>query len=158
MPVVDHTKKCKRCGIEKNTGGFHRCYDGFRATCKECRKEDTRAKERKNVRRRQRYAEDPSYRAYRLRESKESKRTEAGRRGRIRGAAKHRARYPDKAKARDVVGNAVKLGKLKPAKCFKCAYCDVVAVQWHHHNGYSVEAQLDVVPVCLTCHVKADAA
>ncbi len=68
----------------------------------------------------------------------------------------HRQRYPDKAKARGAVNDAVRRGKLPKAKSLLCSQCGNPALHYHHHNGYDKAHQLDVVPLCLDCHTLAD--
>lgn len=49
---------------------------------------------------------------------------------------------------------AVKQG-MKPATAFICADCGKEqAEEYHHHKGYDKEHWLDVIPLCLPCHVK----
>jgi hypothetical protein len=72
-----------------------------------------------------------------------------------------RSRWPEKAAARRFVRNAVVAGELKkPESCSMCGVIGPVrrdgvsAIQAHHHNGY--DKPLDVVWLCIPCHVEAD--
>ena len=53
------------------------------------------------------------------------------------------------------VAYAVKTGVIAPAAIQKCNDCENNAVLYHHYNGYSREATLDVIPLCKSCHAKA---
>ena len=49
--TIMKTKVCNKCGIEKDVDKFHKCRntkDGYKYTCKECRKEDTKIYIEKN--------------------------------------------------------------------------------------------------------------
>ena len=59
---------------------------------------------------------------------------------------------PEKYKAHNAVAIAVRARKLAPVRTTKCVRCNGQASQYHHHKGYSKENQLNVVPVCVTCH------
>lgn len=62
----------------------------------------------------------------------------------------------EKHLAHVAVKNAVKAGKLQRVKNLKCSECGKPAVNYHHHRGYTKEHQLDVIPVCATCHKRLD--
>lgn len=46
---------------------------------------------------------------------------------------------------------AIKEGKIPKASSLICR-CGNPAKEYHHHNGYSAGKELDVVPLCRTCH------
>lgn len=70
--------------------------------------------------------------------------------------ASYAMRCTDKRRARHKVERAVEWGRIKPARMYRCAVCnDAQAVEYHHHNGYSEEHYLDVIPVCKKCHTAA---
>ncbi len=77
----------------------------------------------------------------------------------IRGSNKHRAKYPEKSKARIKVQYAIRNGKLeRPNKCSKCGQVNPryqdgrLGIHAHHHNGY--KKALDVKWLCYICHRK----
>lgn len=70
---------------------------------------------------------------------------------------KYRARNPLKNAARDAVGKAKKKGMIPPASTLACIACGKQAAHYHHHKGYEAEFQLDVIPLCISCHFVADA-
>lgn len=59
-------------------------------------------------------------------------------------------------RAGQAVYRAVRAGKLSPVRTLLCAKCGNPAKEYHHHNGYGREHWLDVVPLCIPCHVRAD--
>jgi hypothetical protein len=65
-------------------------------------------------------------------------------------------RYPDRNRARSAVADAVRYGRMPPARKLTCIDCGEPAAHYHHHRGYAEEYKLDVVPVCTACHAKAD--
>lgn len=66
---------------------------------------------------------------------------------------RHRDVHRDKVNARHAVFYAVKTGKMLPASAQKCEDCGSEA-EHLHHESYSPEHLLDVVPLCTTCHGK----
>lgn len=80
---------------------------------------------------------------------------------RPRGTAKF-SRYPERDAARSLLSQAIKTGKLlRPAACQWCGSSPppnargASAIHGHHHRGYS--DPLDVIWLCNTCHMDADA-
>lgn len=69
---------------------------------------------------------------------------------------RHREKHPLRAKAREAVTYAVRIGKLPRVWTLKCAHCGNPAQQYHHHYGYEPEHWLDVIPLCKPCHWKID--
>lgn len=65
-----------------------------------------------------------------------------------------RKRYPEKNRARRRVASAVTQGKIPRVSTLKCVSCPKQAEQYHHHQGYDVEHELDVIPVCRECHIE----
>lgn len=69
---------------------------------------------------------------------------------------RNRARWPNKARARWSIGNAVSRGEMpRPSDC-ACSQCGAPAAHYHHHKGYDNEFWLDVIPVCAKCHYHLD--
>lgn len=56
--------------------------------------------------------------------------------------------------ARQAVFIAVAKGKLPRISTQKCSQCQGKAQHYHHHQGYSKENHLAVLPVCAVCHKK----
>ena len=50
------------------------------------------------------------------------------------------------------VTKAIKRGELAPASACECADCGVSPAQTLHHHSYKPEHQLDVIPLCRSCH------
>ncbi len=66
-------------------------------------------------------------------------------------AASYKERKPEAVAAKNAVNNAIKEGRLLPVKTQLCADCGKQA-QNYHHESYAPEHQLDVVPLCRSCH------
>ena len=130
------TKKCFKCGKRKRLAAFYthpKMADGYLNKCKECTKRDVRL-----------------YRA--------NNKAKIAARDKLRGqrpkrkAMKHRYRAtylsknPDKYKARNAVGNALRAGKIQRLPCYYCGAPQTEA----HHEDYG--KPLDVRWVCLRCH------
>ena len=61
-------------------------------------------------------------------------------------------RNPEKYAAHLEVTKAIKRGELAPASACECADCGVSPAQTLHHHSYKPEHQLDVIPLCRSCH------
>lgn len=51
---------------------------------------------------------------------------------------------------------AIEKGQMSPAKNLLCVHCGKSARHYHHHNGYDEVHKLDVIPLCIPCHRRAD--
>lgn len=129
-------KRCNACEKEKEPGEFYRhpnTADGREATCKECKRAQVKARRDDNreeySRREQERQQDPRRRAQKL-----------------KAQQKHRATHPDKYRARTILNNAVRDGKLNRQPCQHCGSPRSQA----HHADYS--KPLDVVWACFKCH------
>lgn len=69
---------------------------------------------------------------------------------RRKGLARWR-RYPERGKAKNAVGAAVRAGKLPPVRTQICSDCGTQAQQYHHLS-YAKERWLDVEALCGPCH------
>jgi hypothetical protein len=132
-------KTCSKCGGEpKPLSEFYACFsmrDGRLNQCKECVK--TRVK---NARRNPVLREH--IRAYdRVRCFLDGRRRQV-----LEGQRKHRAKYPDKYKARNLVNNALRDGVIHRKPCEVCGDHDSEA----HHYDYS--KPLDVHWLCFKHH------
>ena len=63
-------------------------------------------------------------------------------------------RYPERTRARREVFKAVRLGTLPAPTSLACTDCHSKASEYDHWLGYDLDHQLDVQPVCKTCHEK----
>lgn len=169
-------RNCTICKEEKPFTEFRRnarFSTGYEAQCKECRKkkEAIRASDpkshkiilegRKRYRERNRerireqdreaYMKNPDkFRAKARISQKKYFQTEKGRLKYKLENLKLRERYPEKARARSLLSNAVCEGRIiRPDKCSLCFSRDGV-IQGHHHD-YS--KPLDVIWVCKSCHI-----
>jgi hypothetical protein len=71
--------------------------------------------------------------------------------------AKHRNQkaieeVPEKVKARALVNQRVRFGRIPRASSCKCTHCENQAAHYHHYLGYEFEHRYDVQPVCIECH------
>lgn len=144
-------KKCPHCKQVKTLDNFYQLKSGpYHPRCKECQKERSQTIEFKQTQ--QRY--------YRTKERQESLKNYTSRpeiKSRINEQHKQYAKsHPDKSSARRAVGDAVKGGKIPPAKMCNCVVCQKPARDYHHYLGYERQHRLDVVPVCRSCHPKLD--
>lgn len=55
-------------------------------------------------------------------------------------------------RARAAVRYRVKCGDMPPVRSLECVQCGKPAKHYHHHHGYDKSHQLDVIPLCLSCH------
>jgi hypothetical protein len=56
-------------------------------------------------------------------------------------------------KAHDAIRNAIKRGQIKPVTdCIRS--CGKPSTHYHHHRGYRGH-ELDVVPLCMSCHFRS---
>lgn len=159
-------KTCSKCLAEKELTEFHRNpdgADGYASRCKDCfrvwRKTYLSSDVGKAVKAAY-LASDSGVAAIRKGRRKYDK-TEKGKASRLRYATSEnrkrdtrndRARHPDKIRARMLVRQQVKRGRWLPAASLLCAECGHQAAEYHHHNGYSFEHRLDVIPLCSKCH------
>lgn len=140
-------KTCKRCLEQKEITEFYRHHamaDGHLSFCKPCVRRYALEHRRRNLERVQRYD--------RLRgrgEKRKAAVAERAKRNREYSRAKCREsaqRYPDKLRARALVGNAVRDGRLKRCACERCGDERVQA----HHDDYT--KPLDVRWLCSKHH------
>ncbi len=177
-PIV--TKRCSKCKEIKGVSKFApRCDrpSGLQSWCKQCQKEhnhkpevaenirnksNARHRQPKHKKHRRQYQKSAKYKTW-LEDYRERTRdgfNERQRRynkqrtknGKNRTRAKRYAREnPEKVHCHWAVKYAVKSGKLKKAKEYKCFYCDKQAEQRHHWHGYDNIHRLDVIPLCSKC-------
>ncbi len=142
-------KTCFKCLKPKPLDEFYRhaqMGDGHLNKCKECTRGEVRAN---------RLAKLEQYRAYDRRRASEPHRVAArkeyavtpeGRAAHARALKKQRELNPIKYKARMMLGNAVKSGKIARLPCFVCGEPETQG----HHPDYT--SPLDVVWLCEPHH------
>jgi hypothetical protein len=91
-----------------------------------------------------------------LERQKRYSQTERGKEVRRQAAARMRAKYPERDKARKRISQLVADGRLPPARDLACKKCGSNASEYHHHLGYDKEHWFDVIPLCHDCHESAD--
>ena len=148
-------KKCTKCLENKDIekfGAQKRGLHGKRSTCKECTNKYNK------IYNEERWESDPSYRARKIGYSTEWAKNNPEKRAVI---AKKRnliakENNPEKIKARALVNQKVRFGRLPRAKDCACNQCGKQAQHYHHYLGYSFEHRYDVVPLCVSCHNEED--
>lgn len=127
-------KTCFKCGELKELSEFYdhsQMSDGHLGKCKECARKDVHEN---RVTKRKQYSEYERLRRKRPEGYLAAKQRE------------HRAANPDKYKARMVVSNAIRDGRLTREPCMYCGNPKSQA----HHEDYS--NPLEVTWVCFKCH------
>lgn len=150
-------KKCTKCLEEKDLEAFgsqKRGLNGKRSVCKNCVTNYNKSYHK------ERWKSDPSYKEGASISSMEWAKNNPEKRAVI--AKKRnltaRAKNPEKIKARQLVNQKVRFGRIPPAKDCLCDKCGNPAAHYHHYLGYSFEHRYDVIPVCLICHRLEDEA
>lgn len=144
MTTLESTKHCPKCKHILSLSEFHcdcTSKDGLQYHCKECRKTAERERTRKK-------RKDPEWKRERQRKAKEWNASPVGR----MCHRNYRDKHKERDKAHTAVSVAVLAGKIPKVTSLKCESCGKRANQYHHHNGYSEEHWLDVMPLCRACH------
>jgi hypothetical protein len=131
------TKTCFKCLIEWPLHYFYKhkqMKDGHLNKCKKCAKKDSTDRRNKNLQ----YVLE--YDRYRYKNDMKRRQDHNN------STKKHRQKYPEKYKARMILGNAVRDGRLIKYPCCVCGNIKSTA----HHEDYS--KPLEVVWVCLLHH------
>lgn len=135
-------KRCNTCNQEKSTSDYHKNKsnkDGLDRCCKDCRK----------IANANYHSTDKGKEAARRAwMSEKGKATSRRSFEKIRGT--------NIKAARNAVAVAVRKGTLPNIKKQICSSCGGQAKQYHHHHGYEPSAWLDVVPLCVYCHVREE--
>ncbi len=137
-------KRCFKCGVEKPRSDFYahpQMRDGLLGKCKECTKADSRAHGTDKEYDRQR-----NTLPHRVAGRAEYSRTERGRKVHAKALKRSKAKFPEKARARFILGNAVRDGKIERKPCEKCGSLKSQG----HHDDYS--KPLDVRWLCSKHH------
>lgn len=149
------TKRCTKCGVEKELDEFYR--DGRTANgrlpeCKECFKRREREKYHgdPNTRARKRkWAQTKRDKKKHSEYNKEYAKTKAGKEVQKQGHDKYRASHPERIRAKNMVHRHIRAGHIPHPTTQTCIVCGCQA-EHYHHVDYS--QPLDVVPVCTKCH------
>lgn len=150
------TKQCTACGEFKDLESFglqKRGLHGKRSKCKKCVNKYNTCYSKK------RWDLDEKFRekriAYAVLWSKNNpeKRAIIAKNRNKRAAIKH----GDKLKARALVNQRVRFGRIPKAASLLCNLCGGQAKHYHHYNGYAFEHRYDIIPLCVKCHIKEDA-
>ena len=132
-------KTCFKCNKPKPIDKFYRhpkMGDGHLGKCKECTRADVKLNRRNRI---HHYAE------YERQRFQTPKRKEQA----TQYAKEHNKRHPEKARARSMVSNFLKQGKLQKAPCEVCGNPKSQA----HHENYS--KPLEVKWLCFQHHREA---
>lgn len=148
-------KRCFKCMCTKSLDLFYkhsRMADGRLNKCIECTKADVKAHRLENLERIRQYDRMRGAMPHRLAERRNRSKTPTGAKTHYEANRNYLARYPDRKKARVIVGNAVRDGRL--FKWPGCANpgCSATEVEAHHAD-YS--APLAVVWLCDRHHKDA---
>lgn len=128
-------KKCFKCKLFKDLEDFYphpRMKDGHLNKCKECNKKDTNNRYYKDFDKIQKY-------------EKEREQTDHRKQKKLEYQRKRRALNPEKNKARQIVSNAIRYGKLKKQPCEICG-----EKAQAHHEDYS--KPLEIKWLCFKHH------
>lgn len=156
-------KQCSKCKEWKELSEFYRAISkksGYTSQCKKCASEARRDYSRKEILKK--YNSSQKGKSTRNRYEKTEKGRSAKKRYRQGGigreierknSANYKNRHPDRAKAHYAIKDAVKTGKMPPARVLICNTCGDAAYHYHHYEGYEKEHWFDVIPLCLQCHI-----
>jgi len=138
---------CKLCGVDANSDSF---YASNQARCKSCIKASASAYRQENLERVRAYDRLRGGIPHRVAARKEYQGTDAFKASHQAANERYRDSHPNRTKARNAVGNAIRDGKLAKQPCFTCG-----AAAEAHHPDY--DRPLDVVWLCDTHHKQAHA-
>lgn len=133
-------KKCFKCKQSKSISDFYshkQMRDGLLGKCKECTKSDSRNRY---------YSQTEKIIEYEIRRSKQPER----RLKRMEYQRKRRLKYPEKNKARNLISNGLRSGKISKLPCEVCGELKSQA----HHLDYS--KPYDVIWLCRKHHMEAE--
>lgn len=149
MFTEDVMKKCKDCGKRKPLGEFYRhkgMADGHLNSCKECKRAYQSNRPREIVAEiEHRRNQKPERKKHLARNLKQWRRNNPEK------AKAQRDRYPERRKARTVLGNAIRDGHIQRQPCEVCGTTEDVEA---HHRDYS--KPLDVNWLCGDHHRESE--
>lgn len=145
----DPMKTCFKCGIDKPYSEFYKhaqMGDGYLGKCKTCTKSDVSTHRRENIVNVRAYDRSRNSLPHRIEIHKVYAKTEVGKISHAKANRKNRDNSPEKSRARSIVGNAIRDGKLLRKPCVKCGNPN----SHGHHEDYS--KPLDVIWLCPRHH------
>ncbi len=145
-------KACFKCGEVKLLAEFYRhraMLDGYLNKCKVCTKKDVAKHREENLEKIRDY--DVQRAKLPHRKEKAKRVLKEWRENNPDKVKEQRERYPERVRARNIVYNAIRSGKLTKQPCEKCGE----AVAEAHHEDYS--RPLDVNWLCKKHHVERQA-
>ena len=154
---TDELKRCSKCRELKPFDSFHRnkvMADGYANQCIECFRETHKAyrDSEKGQARQARYGASEKGKQVHLGACRAWRQTEKGKA--YYKSYYERCKYKNRARGR--VFDAVRSGRMPPAKELLCTHCGQPALEYHHHNGYDDKHSFDVIPLCKACHTMVD--
>ena len=149
------TKTCSKCGNAKELhlfGSQKRGLLGKRSICRAC--VSTYNKKYSS----NRYATDAQFVERVIKKAAEWAAKNPSKRAAIAKRRNQKALilHPDKIKARSLVNQRVRFGRMHKASECLCFRCGKQAAHYHHYLGYDFEHRYDVQPVCIACHLLLD--
>lgn len=162
------TKKCSKCKEIKPFSEFYkdaRHKDGHQSQCKICFLEAQKSYRQSEKGRayqksyQKRYEQSENGKERHKRADRKYRQTEKGKVLYRKLAKNARKENPEKIEARKAVNHAIRVGRLPQPGSLLCHYylqkpdCEKQAKEYHHHKGYAPEHWLDVIPVCIKCHL-----
>lgn len=149
--LLSMNKKCTKCLEEKDLESFgsqKRGLHGKRSVCKNC---VNKYNKKYNS---EKWANDQSYRDKKIKSSTEWTRNNPQKRAIIakRRNLNEKTKNPEKIKARQLVNQKVRFGRMPKASDCICDKCNKQAAHYHHYLGYDFEHRYDVIPLCCKCH------
>src|SRR5690242_10371650 len=132
---MHRSKVCFKCGERKALTEYYKhpmMGDGYLGKCKECAKQDVRENRKK---RRDYYVAFDKARAnapHRVEARKEYAKTPAGKASKAKALRKLREVRPDKYLAHNMVGNAIRDGRLLKEPCTRCGSTRLIHA--HHER------------------------
>lgn len=146
---MPETIKCSKCGQTLGVTQFYRqpgSRSGYQSKCKTCHKRDVRENRLAKIDYYKDFDRSRSMLPHRVKAREEYAKSERGRLAGNRAKIAFSNRFPFKKKASEIVGNAVRDGKIKKMPCEVCGKEEAQA----HHDDYT--KPLDVRWLCTTHH------
>jgi len=145
-------KKCFKCEELKLLTEFYKhaqMADGHLNKCKKCTQSDVKQNRSQNFEHYRQYDRNRAMREDRVAARLEYNKTESGKEVRRKAYANSKRKRPDAHKARVILNNAVRDGKiLRPTSCT----CGATGRIEAHHDDY--KKPLEVRWLCVECHRK----
>ena len=147
-------KKCFKCEEIKPVEEFYKhsqMADGYLNKCRDCTRSDVQKNRAKNLDYYIEYDRERAMRPDRVAARKAYSQTPQGREVAKRAHEKQKLKRPERYKARTILNNEIRSGRIIRPKICKCGARGRIEA---HHVDYS--KPLKVKWLCKSCHVKAD--